>query len=209
MKTELLKSFRAAAKADHGYRAVDMEGLIAAYKEDPDQIGKWAWDKTNHREELADICSDWPGWPECQCTGCGCSEPATCTDDSGIPVCAECQEYTTDDDGSVVCSRDERVEIVTESCGAGNQTRSYARLKPPEMPEEDQEGLYALYWETVCDDAHVCKRFATREDAEQAVAAKDWPRPGDNTQYLCGYSIRKLIDGEWQMVPEEELYYGR
>ena len=40
--------------------------------------------------------------------------------------------------------------------------------------------------------------------AEQAVAAKDWPGPGDSTHYLCGYVVRELVEGEW-VCPEEEL----
>lgn len=128
------------------------------------------------------------GWPTCGCS-CGCSEPATCTDDAGGPACAECADYTVDDDGDVHCSRMDDVEIVTESC-AGSQTRSYVRLKPPTMPEADPNGCWALYWSTAADDAHVVARFATREKAEQAVAAKDWPPPGDHTRYLCGYEVR-------------------
>lgn len=41
---------------------------------------------------------------ECECQGCGCDEPATTTDDGGVPVCEECADFTCDD-GDVVCSR--------------------------------------------------------------------------------------------------------
>ena len=40
----------------------------------------------------------------CNCN-CHCSEPATTTDDNGVPVCLACASYTVDDDGDVVCSR--------------------------------------------------------------------------------------------------------
>lgn len=46
-------------------------------------------------------------------------------------------------------------------------------------------------------------RRTTRELAEQAIAAHDWPPPGDHTQYLCGYSLRVLEDGQW-VVPDRE-----
>jgi hypothetical protein len=80
--------------------------------------------------------------------------------------------------------------------------RSYVRLKPPEAPETDEEGEYALYWETSGDDAGVVSRHSTYEDAKQALDAKDWPRPGDNTHYLCGYSVRMLVSGDWVAVDE-------
>ena len=165
-------------------------------------IGKLAWHALSHERD-DEALHELPGWPECECTACGCSEPATTTDDGGCAVCAECAEYTVDDDGDVHCMRCGDVEIVTESCGAGNQTRSYARLIPPEMPESDPEGEWACYWDTVGDDAHVISRHATRESAEQAVAAHDWPRPGDRTAYLCGYVVRQLVGGEWTQ-PEQE-----
>jgi hypothetical protein len=137
------------------------------------------------------------GWPECECCGCGCSDPATTTDDGGVPVCDACSEYTVDSDGDVHCGNMDDVEIVTESCGAGNQTRSYARIKPPGMPDEDPDGKWACYWDTAGNDSHVVSRHSTRDGAEQAVSAHDFPRPGDHTQYLCGYAVRELVDDRW------------
>lgn len=164
-------------------------------------LGRTLFRESSDREELA--AAEIVGWPECECTGCGCSEPATCTDDQGIPTCAQCQDYTTDEDGQVLCGRCDGVETVVESCGAGNQTRTYLRQAPPEMPATDPAGEYALYWETVGDDAHIVSRHATLEQAKQAVRAKDWPRPGDHTAYLCGYSVRQLVGGEWVGVTED------
>jgi hypothetical protein len=138
MNIDLLKPFRAIAQANG--RHLTMLDLIDQWQRDPDEIGKLVWDECHDRRKMAEMCGDWPGWPECQCTCCGCDEPATCTDDGGIEVCDACQDYTTDDEGTVICSRDERTEVVCESCGAGNQTRSYVRLKPPEMPETDDAG---------------------------------------------------------------------
>ena len=139
------------------------------------------------------------GWPECECSSGQCSEPATRTDDGGTPVCDACADYAVDEDGDVHCASCDSgdVEQVTETCGAGGQTRSYFRLRPPAMPEVDPEGEWGVWWDTVGDDAHLVSRHTTRAAAEQAIAAHDWPRPGDHTQYLCGYGVRHLIDGEW------------
>lgn len=165
-----------------------------------DDLYAAAWDEggSSDREALAEAGLA----PNCECSACSCTDPATCTDDGGNRVCTTCEEYTTDADGNVLCGNCEGVETVVESCGAGNQTRSYLRQSPPEMPDEDEDGEYALYWVTVGDDAHVVSRHTTREYAEQAVAAKDWPRPGDNTHYLCGYEVRQLVDGSW-INPED------
>ena len=199
MKINLLKNFRKIASENGRYLTV--QDLVDAAREG--DAGKLVWDKCHRRDQMVELCASWPGWPECQCTCCGCDEPAVTTDDGGVEVCGACAEYTCDDEGCVVCSKDDRTETVTESCGAGNQMRSYVRIKPPQMPESDATGEYCLYWETVGDDAHCVTRYTTRDEAEQAVAAKDCPRPGDTTNYLCGYAVRQWIDGEW--FPVERL----
>ena len=139
----------------------------------------------------------------CECVGCGCDEPATTRDDAGCSVCAACADYVVDDDGAVHCANMDDVEIVAEPCGAGGQMRHYARLKPPAMPEADPGGEWACYWATVGDDAHVVSRHSTRKDAEQAVLAHDWPHPEDHTSYLCGYTVRQLVGGEWLSTSNE------
>jgi hypothetical protein len=154
----------------------------------------WGLDSERDNESLHDL----QGWPECECTACGCSEPATCTDDGGVAVCDACSDYTIDADGEVHCSQCDDTEVVSDSWG-----RSITRIKPPEEPETDPEGKYACYWDTCGNEAHVVARYPTRESAEQAVAAKDWPGPGDSTNYLCGYVVRELVDGEW-VRPEED-----
>ena len=199
MNVTLLRDFRKIASANGRYLTLD--DLVEAARDG--EIGKLVWDKCHDRRKMVEMCASWPGWPTCQCTCCGCDEPAVTTDAGGIEVCDECADYTTDDDGGVVCSKDDRTETVTESCGAGNQQRSYVRLKPPEMPESDATGEYCLYWATCGDDNHVVSRYTTRDEAEQAVAAKDWPRPGDNTHYLCGYEARQLVDGQWLGLERE------
>lgn len=203
MKTQILKQFRAVASAG---RHVTIDDLIEQARSSPNTIGEWMWDNCSSgsdRRDFAASCADWPGWPTCQCSCCGCDEPAVSTDDVGNPTCDACEEYTTDN-GDVICANDSRAETVVESCGAGNQTRSYVRLKPPEMPDEsDADGEYCLYWATCGNESHVVTRYSTREQAEQAVAAKDWPRPGDNTNYLCGYEARQLVDGQWLPLEQD------
>ena len=104
--------------------------------------------------------------------------------------------------GEVVCSRDPRAVKVTESCGAGGQTRSYWRLRPPAAPAVAPDGEWACYWHTVGDGSRVVTRHTTKAEAEQAVAARDWPAPGDHNRYLCGYEVRQW-DGERWSVPGE------
>ena len=139
---------------------------------------------------------------KCQC-GCDCEEDATVLDDGGDWVCRACADYTTDEDGDVICSRDHRAETVTECCGAGGQTRTYVRLRPPEMPESDDAGDYCCFWDTAGDGSCVVSRYTTVEDARRAVQAMDWPPPGDHTPYLCAYEVRQLIDGRWQAICED------
>lgn len=141
------------------------------------------------------------GWPRCSCTACGCDEPATTTDDAPVPVCEECSEYTCDADGDVVCSRCSGVETVYDGGHA------ITRLTPPAEPTPDPNGEWACYWNTVGNDARVVARYATRQKAEQAVAAKDWPGPTDHTNYLCGYEVRRLDHGRWVSDDEARAEY--
>jgi hypothetical protein len=134
---------------------------------------------------------------KCQCE-CGCDNPATTVDDGGFPVCEECSLYVVDEYGDVHCSKSDDVEVIQDSWG-----RSITRFKPPKYPEEDPEGEYALWWESTGDESHLEGRFSTLEEAKQALTSMDWPKPGDNTKYLCGYGIRKLVDDEWIFYEEE------
>lgn len=131
---------------------------------------------------------------ECQCTSGCCTELATTTNEC-LALCEGCTEYAVDDDGEVHCAHcDDDVEYVTEG---------YYRLRPPEMPAADPAGAWSCYWATALDDEGPVSRHATRDDAEQAVAAHDWPPPGDRTDYRCGYEVRRLVDGRW-VDPDEE-----
>lgn len=154
------------------------------------------------------VSDDLWGLP-CECSACHCDEWSTTMDDGGVPVCDACSCYTVDDDGVVHCSQSDDLEAVVETCGAGGQTRSYYRLRPPQPPVSDPAGLWATWWETVGEDSHLVDRYATREDAEQAVASYDWPRPGDHTDYLCGYGVRTLVDEAWVRVGTEDEEWAR
>ena len=138
---------------------------------------------------------------KCEC-GCGCGEDAT-TSDGGVSLCGACAEYVVaPESGEVICSRDPRVEEVTEYGGVGAEARSYWRLRPPVAPAPDPDGEWACYWHTVGDGSRVVTRHATEADAAQAVAARDWPAPGDHTSYLCGYEVRQWDGTRW-VVPAE------
>lgn len=52
----------------------------------------------------------------CECA-CGCTAPATTTDDSSTPVCYACADYYVDADGQPVCSR-EQGEGTCRHCGS-------------------------------------------------------------------------------------------
>lgn len=58
---------------------------------------------------------------KCECWCCGCSEPATTRDDAGLDVCDECRDYATDDDGTVVCARDDRYVDAGFWTGGGSE----------------------------------------------------------------------------------------
>jgi hypothetical protein len=58
---------------------------------------------------------------------------------------------------------------------------------------------WCVYWETAGDDERIVARYATQEAAEAKCEQSDRGLsarcPGGNL--LCGYSVRRLVDGEW------------
>ena len=75
-----------------------MLNLVHVVQEGQEEIGAWLWQHCRDRVDMSAIADDVDGWPECQCTCCGCSEHATTTDDGGVEVCAACAdagEYAT------------------------------------------------------------------------------------------------------------------
>lgn len=84
--------------------------------------------------------------------------------------------------------------------------------EPPAADEqytEDPDGEYAVYWETVGDDAHVVARYASLEAAEAVCDQRNREfreaNPSSGTSgYLCGYSVRGLADGQWVAIDEDD-----
>ena len=114
------------AKILHAGSPAEVRAALAAI--DAAGLGAVAWEHLGPRAGAG--WHDADGWPTCECTACGCcGEPAEAQDE-GVAVCAVCADYTVDADGEVVCAGcTDRVERVTESCGAGGQTRTYLRLR--------------------------------------------------------------------------------
>lgn len=74
--------------------------------------------------------------------------------------------------------------------------------KATDTHEEDEGGGYAVYWETVGDDAHVVARYSDRDAAEAVCAQKNREfsarnPSGGGTTYLCGFGVRELVNGKW------------
>ena len=65
--------------------------------------------------------------------------------------------------------------------------------------EPDPEGEYAVYWETVGDDAHPVERYSSEEAAEARAAQMQdgLHRSHPGGPLLCGYGVRRLVEGEW------------
>lgn len=85
--------------------------------------------------------------------------------------------------------------------GNGNEDADamYTRMLDERIGESDSNGAWAVYWETVGDDAHVVERYATLDQAEAHVeraeiSLKD-NYPGGNL--LCGYGVRQFINNTW------------
>lgn len=75
--------------------------------------------------------------------------------------------------------------------------------------EEDPNGEFALYWETVGDDGGPRRRYSTLEAATAVCSQRQRefdasnPRSGGTT-YLCGFGVRHLVDGKWVQIDGDE-----
>lgn len=191
-----MKTIRGIAKdLLESIEGISRRDILEIITQNPDGFGERLFYDADREDRRRLAPLDLPGWPACECCGCGCVEQATTTDDGGVPVCEECSQYDVDDEtGDVVCSKTEGVELeeITECCGAGGQSRTYYRIAPPEEPAPDPNGEWACYWSTAGDNSGVVARYSTEEKALQAVRAKDFPHPSDHTDYLCGYEVRHL-----------------
>jgi len=93
--------------------------------------------------------------------------------------------------------------------GNGASAEDYIRSQREERAEEgeDSEGEFALYWETSLEDGGERTRYSTYEaacaaaDLAQGKFNASNPRSGGVT-YLCGFSVRRMVDGQWVPVDE-------
>lgn len=74
--------------------------------------------------------------------------------------------------------------------------------KPAGEPSED--GEWCVYWSTTGDDDHVVDMYATQDQAEAAAEiANTKLRVRHPGALLCGYEVRRLVDGDWVSVEED------
>ena len=86
----------------------------------------------------------------------------------------------------------------------GENAEDYLHRRRTESAELDPEGEWAVYWETALDDEHVVSRHPTQMAAEAAAFIHEQKLVASNPGVLrCGYSVRKLVDGEW--IDTEDL----
>ena len=126
-------------------------------------------------------------------------------DDAGGGDDADDTAYATEEEARAAA---EKLAAALDE-GAGQSAESYldAKLEEAASEGEDEEGEYALYWETSLEDAGECARYATyaaaMAAAELAQSQFDSANPaGGGVSYLCGFSVRRLVDGEWVAVDE-------
>lgn len=70
--------------------------------------------------------------------------------------------------------------------------------------DPDPAGPYAVWWETVGDDAHIVDRYPSRDAADAAArlanAELHAHHPGG--RLLCGYEVRALVGGKWEEIDD-------
>lgn len=90
--------------------------MLARYPDDPEAV-EYTMRRRGPREIIARERRG-SSLIDCQCQ-CECGEYATTSDDTSVDVCDECAQYAVDEDGEVVCSRDERYRDDGEWTGGG------------------------------------------------------------------------------------------
>jgi hypothetical protein len=100
------------------------------------------------------------------------------------------------------------VELLLDALGIDDELPGVPEpAKATDTIDEDPEGEYCVYWETVLEDAGPLKRYSTLEDAtavcDQFAREFCQSNPsGGGTTYLCGHGVRQLIDGEWCLIED-------
>jgi hypothetical protein len=109
-------------------------------------------------------------------------------------------------DDTAYATRKEAVEAAEELAdrlgegGPGEDAEDYLARKLTETAGEPvADGEWCVYWETSLNDAGPRERYDS-EDAATAAAeiankALHAANPGGNL--LCGFEVRKIVDGEW------------
>jgi hypothetical protein len=71
--------------------------------------------------------------------------------------------------------------------------------------EPDPDGDYCVYWDTALDDSGPRERYASAEAATAAaeIAQRRLEDHHPGGRLKCGYSVRVLMDGEWQQIDSE------
>lgn len=92
--------------------------------------------------------------------------------------------------------------------GEGYDAAGLVEAREAEDAAEDPSGDWAVWWETVCEDAGLVSRHPTERAATAAAAIANRRlaegNPGGNL--LCGYGIRReVFYGEWLPVVEDEI----
>lgn len=78
--------------------------------------------------------------------------------------------------------------------------------KAREKHQEDKNGEYAVYWDTVSDGAGVVARYSDLSAAQEVCEQHEREFRSRNPQnggYLCGYEVRQLVNGEWTKIEQE------
>lgn len=85
---------------------------------------------------------------------------------------------------------------------AGYRDARVDRAAEEAAEEADAAGEWAVYWETALDDRGPRARYRTRDAAEAVVAQqnRDLRRANPGSHLLCGFAVRRLVDGEWESV---------
>lgn len=127
----------------------------------------------------------------------------TC-DDAGGSDEADDTQYATEEEA--LAAAETLAEDRDECDGKSSEQYLADKLAARAKEGEDPEGEFALYWETVLEDAGEHTRYSTHAAAvaaaELAQAQFDVANPtsGGGVNYLCGYSVRRLVDEDWVAV---------
>lgn len=152
------------------------------------------------------------------CYGPEGSDPGDCYTRVGSD---EAGEWWVDDGDDTVrvtelgpfASRDEAVEAAErlaadqdESDGGGENAEAMAdRLLRERAGESSPRGEWSCYWDTALDDAGPRGRYETQEQAAAAVDLANKELVAANPgSLLCGFEVRRLVDGKWVLPVEDE-----